>query len=70
MNITFEDNTSRFVESQITHTDTANKLADELIAFGLVSKLDQESLYNTLSTALSARAFSGSDEQATFFLNK
>lgn len=64
LNITFDDKTSRFVESQISNTDTANKLTDELIQYGLVSEVDKESLYNTLSKALSKRDSSNASDQA------
>jgi hypothetical protein len=63
LNITFDDKTSRFVESQISNTDTANKLTEELIQYGLVSEVDKESLYNTLSKALSKRDSSNSTDQ-------
>lgn len=39
LNITFDDKTSRFVESFISNTDTANKLTEELIQYGLVSEV-------------------------------
>lgn len=39
LNITFDDKTSRFVESLISNTDTANKLTEELIQYGLVSEV-------------------------------
>ena len=41
LNIIFDDKTSRFVESQISNSDTANKLTEELILYGLVSEVSQ-----------------------------
>ena len=39
LNIIFGDRTVRFIESQITRSESAMKLADELVDYGLVSEV-------------------------------
>jgi nuclear receptor-binding protein len=49
LKITFDDKSARLITSSINRNDTVNKLADELISFGLVNELDKKNLYETLT---------------------